>query len=564
MQAIHDLLEKIYGPRQGQIAFERLTRRIKSCGSQQTSPPQRFSQKDAVLITYGDSLRNNRQTPLQTLYAFARTRLKGCFSTIHFLPFFPYSSDDGFSVMDFFSINPNLGTWQDVACFSPDFNLMFDYVLNHVSSKSQWFTDYLAGHPDFSDLAIAVDPSLDLSLVTRPRALPLLTPYTKTDGEKVYLWTTFSADQIDLNYQSIDVFLHMVDVLLFYVQHGARWLRLDAVAYLWKEIGTPCIHHDKTHDMIRLLRKILDQVAPEVIIITETNVPHNENIRYFGNGLDEAQLVYNFTLPPLLLHTFTAGDASRFAQWAGKLKTPGDHATFFNFTASHDGIGVRPLEGILSHREINDLAQHVVNNGGQVSYRQNSDGSESPYELNITYVDALRRGDPLDARRFLASQAIQLALPGVPAVYIHSILGSRNWSEGVHQTGLARTINREKLEIETVEAQLEDQGSYRSKIFYPYCHMLQIRCAQAAFHPNAAFDVLSLDRRLFAIKRWCEDQTILALTNISLAEVNVPLKPEEGADPWLDLLTRQNVDAGDVVLQPYQTMWLVSGNDDKS
>jgi sucrose phosphorylase len=340
------------------------------------------------------------------------------------------------------------------------------------------------------------------------------------------------------------------------VEKGARLLRLDAVAYLWKKIGTWCIHLDHTHDMVRLLRKILDAAAPESIIITETNVPHDENISYFGNGFNEAQMVYNFTLAPLLLHTFLSEDAGEFSRWADSLTTPSDETTFFNFTASHDGIGVRPVEGILSEKQVERLIQTVQKNGGQVSYKQNPDGSRSPYELNITYVDALRRDDGMDAERFLASQSIQAALPGVPGIYIHSLLGSRNWLEGVTQTGRARTINRQKLQVQPVMDELQNWESFRSRVFHPYTHLLRVRRAQEAFHPNAAFKILRLDHRVVAIQRKSQHQRIFALVNISCETVTVSLALQSGTDRLNELLTGGQVSTDRIDLAPYQTVWL--------
>ena len=395
--------------------------------------------------------------------------------------------------MDFFAINPELGSWEDVQAIGNDFELMFDYVVNHFSSRSQWFANYLAENPGYEDFAIDVDPATDLSLVTRPRSLPLLSEYEKQNGRKVNLWTTFSADQIDFNFKSLDVLERMVEVLLFYVQNGAMILRQDAIAYLWKEIGTSCIHLPRTHDMVKLFRAILDLVAPDVMIITETNVPHDENISYFGNGRDEAQMVYNFTLPPLLFYSFVNENCKVLTDWAAGLHLESPNNTFFNFTASHDGIGVRPLEGILPPKELDKLADVVKANGGQISYKRNPDGSDSPYELNITYMDAiLASRDSENADRFLASQSIQYALPGVPATYIHSLLGSRNWTAGVQQTGRARTINREKLQIDQVLTELNDPASFRSRVFYPYLDLIKLRRAQKAFHPNAGFEILEI------------------------------------------------------------------------
>jgi sucrose phosphorylase len=553
-------LKKIYGEREGELACQRIMVLIEKFPAMKSKREGYFSQEDVVLITYGDTLNKEGEAPLVTLHNFANAYLKDAISAIHFLPFFPFSSDDGFSVMDFFAINPELGSWDDVVPIGSDFQLMFDYVVNHFSSKGQWFEKYLAGKEGYVDFAIEVDPSTDLSKVTRPRSLPLLSEYKKHDDSTVHLWTTFSADQIDFNFESLDVLVKMIEVLLFYVKQGATMLRLDAIAYLWKEIGSKCIHLAQTHDMVKLFRSILDLVAPDVIIITETNVPHDENISYFGNGRDEAQMVYNFTLPPLLFYSFVKEDATVLTNWAKGLQLESESNTFFNFTASHDGIGVRPLEGILPPKEIDGLVEVVKANGGQVSYKRNPDGSDSPYELNITYVDAIL-ADTQSAQtdRFLASQAIQYVLPGVPATYIHSLVGSRNWLEGVEQTGRARTINREKLDVVGVSSELDDADSFRSKIFFPYLNLIKIRKQQQAFHPNAGFEILEIDPRLFAIKRHSKDQTIYALTNMSPEDVTVSLSGSDVFDQMTDLVTGEKISTGSFSLKPYQYVWLSKG-----
>ncbi len=561
MGSVRYLLEKIYGAETGTMALARLAPLIENFPAGPGIKKEFFSQQDVVLITYGDTLNKPGQAPIATLHEFAVEYLKDAISTIHFLPFFPYSSDDGFSVMDFFAINPELGSWEDVNAIGDDFGLMFDYVVNHFSSRSRWFANYLADATGYEDFAIEVDPAADLSMVTRPRSSPLLSEYQKHDGKRVHLWTTFSADQIDFNFKSLDVLARMIEVLLFYVQNGAGILRLDAIAYLWKEIGTRCIHLTQTHDMVRLFRAILDIVAPDVMIITETNVPHDENISYFGGGRDEAQMVYNFTLPPLLFYSFVNENCKALTDWAAGLQLESPHNTFFNFTASHDGIGVRPLEGILPSKELDALIDVVQANGGRVSHKRNPDGSDSPYELNITYIDAiLASRDSANADRFLASQAIQYALPGVPATYIHSLLGSRNWTDGVNQTGRARTINREKLQADRVRSELNDPASFRSRIFYPYLNLIKVRRAQKAFHPRAEFKILELDPKVFAIKRYCKDQTILALTNIASTEITVALEGTEISDRMTDLISGKRAEPKAFALKPYQFVWLTNND----
>jgi len=558
IDTIDRILKRLYGQKDGSLAYDRILGLMERFPASKKHGKGYFSQEDVVLITYGDTLHKEEELPLVTFHEFARNYFKGVFSTIHFLPFFPYSSDDGFSVKDFFSINPELGSWRDVSEISRDFRLMFDLVLNHASAKGKWFENYLAGDPGYENLAIEVDPSVDLTSVVRPRSLPLLTRVTKNSGEIVHVWTTFSDDQIDLNYKSIDVLEKMVEVLLFYVKQGATILRLDAIAYLWKEIGTSCIHLSQVHDVVILFRKILDRISPDVMIVTETNVPHDENISYFGDGQNEAQMVYNFTLPPLLVHTFASEDSTVLSRWAKELQVASESNTFFNFTASHDGIGVRPLEGILEKVEIDRLIEMVQRNGGQVSYKKNSDGSESPYELNITYVDALLKqyDDPYHSQRFLAAQAIQFVLPGVPATYIHSIMGSRNWKEGVRQTGRARTINREKLQIDTVSTQLKNPETFRSRIFFSYIELIKIRKKQPAFHPNASFEILGLDHKIFAIARYCQDQTIYAVTNISSKSAAASLSEYGAPTHMKDLISEKTFSTSEMRLNPYQFVWL--------
>lgn len=557
MQKIRHCLEAVYGAEKGRKAFERLIPLLAHFPVQPRRRPSLFAEDDIVLITYGDIFVEPNQPPLKTLAGFAGRYLKDVFSCIHILPFFPYSSDDGFSVIQFFKVDPELGDWPDIEAIGKDFDLMFDLVVNHFSSKSDWFSNYLAGASGFSDFAITVDPSQDLSRVTRPRALPLLTPFTKRDGETVHVWTTFSADQIDFNYKSLDVLEKVVEVLLFYIRRGARILRLDAIAYLWKEIGTDCIHLPQTHDMVKLFRAILEKTAPDTLLLTETNVPHAENIRYFGDGHNEAHMVYNFTLPPLLLHTFVKEDTRVLAEWAETLRLESDGNVFFNFTASHDGIGVRPLEGILKKAEIEQLAHLAEKLQGKVSYRNNPDGSRSPYEFNVTYVDAiLGSSSSRQAEKFLASQAIQYALPGVPATYIHSLLGSRNDLAGVLRTGQPRSINREKLRLSKILDELKNPQSFRSNIFYPYLKMIQVRRCQEAFHPKADFSLLPTDPRVFGIQRIGRSQTITCLTNVSGEKAPCKLLPECDKQNVVDLITERPIPAGNFFLAPYETVWL--------
>ena len=526
---------------------------------------QLLTQRDAILITYGDQFQQPGQRPLHTLGQFLDRHLGDVLDGVHILPFFPYSSDDGFSVIDYKQVDPALGDWEDIVRLEArGYRLMFDAVINHISRHSRWFQGFLRGEEPYRDYFIVVEPDTDLSQVVRPRALPLLTPVETAEGLK-YVWTTFSDDQIDLNYANPRVALEIIDVLLFYAEKGAQIIRLDAIAYLWKTIGTSCIHLPQTHAMVKLWRAIFDAVAPDTLLITETNVPHQENISYFGDYLpetgktDEAQLVYNFTLAPLTLHAFLSGEAERLSRWAATLSAP-PGATFFNFIASHDGIGVRPAEGILTPAEMQALVERTLAHGGQVGYKANPDGSRSVYELNITLYDFLNppdRPDPaVDVKRFLASQSILLSLAGAPGIYVHSLFGSRNCHACYEQTGRARSLNREKFELAHIEALLADDRSHQSRVFAGYRRMLAVRRAHPAFHPFSRQTILNLHPAVFAVLRQTSDGTerILCLTNVSAQPQSLTLP----AGRWRDLLGRDDDLAGEITVPGYSAMWLLA------
>lgn len=480
-----------------------------------------LTERDALVITYADQVREPGRPPLQTLADFAAQHLTGRVSGLHLLPFYPSSSDDGFTVKDFFAVDETLGGWEDIRRLAGHFDLMFDAVFNHVSAQGEWFQGFLRGDPRFRDFFITVGGNPDLSQVVRPRALPLLTQFETASGP-ARIWTTFSADQVDLNYKNPDVLLAVLDALLFYIAHGARFIRLDAVAFLWKEIGTSCLHRPQTHQLVQLLRAVVEACAPGVRLITETNVPHADNISYFGNGENEAHLVYNFALPPLVLHALATGNAEKLTRWAQEGTLPSDQAHFFNFLASHDGIGLNPARGILSPQEIDALVARAQAHGGFVSWKHNPDGSQSPYELNITYFDAL--SDPAAVEppetavsRFLLAHAIMFSLRGLPGIYSHSLFGSRNDRAGAEASGIPRRINRQRLDRAALESELSHPHSVRSRVFAGFCRLLEKRRAHAAFAPASRQRVLANDPRLFGVLRETPDgrDRVLCLHNVS-------------------------------------------------
>lgn len=554
-------LTALYGAERAPVVLERLLTLI---GTAAPQPRTKLSltERDAILITYGDQVSAPNENPLKTLKSLLGRTIQNHINTVHILPFYPFSSDDGFSVIDYETVNPALGTWEDIRALRQDFRLMFDAVFNHISAQSAWFQAFLRGEAPYKDYFVVTDPKADLSLVRRPRALPLLTPFQTPAGEQ-YVWTTFSDDQIDLNVTNPDVLLDLVRILLFYVEQGADLIRLDAIGFLWKVIGTSSIHLPETHMVVQLMRDVLDMVAPQTLLVTETNVPHDENISYFGDGANEAQMVYQFSLPPLVLHTFRTGDTRALTRWAETIQRPSDQTTFFNFTASHDGIGVQPARGILREDEIDALVDLATAHRGFVSYKNNSDGTRSPYELNITYFDAITNPEvtaqnpAVAVRRFLCSQAIMLAFVGVPGIYFHSLFGSRNYPEGVEETGRFRSINRQKLNASALLHDLEDVNSLRSQVYNQYLHLLDIRTHEPAFHPLGGQTVLNLGAAVFGVERTSPDgqHRVLALHNVR-GEPLALILPKDGASGWHDLVADRHFTGSRLMLGPYQVAWL--------
>lgn len=550
MEEIKKIIKLLY-PETTSILVSEIEKMIAHYKNEITYTDFNLKENDVVLIAYADSFKDKDETNLQTLKKVGDIYLKDIVNTIHILPFYPFTSDDGFSVIDYKNVDSDFGDWDDIEALGKSFYLMFDAVINHISKSSDWFQGFLNENPEYENFFIEGNPEDDeLQKVVRPRALPLLHSYNK-NGKEVFVWTTFSEDQVDLNYKNEKVFLKVLDVLLFYISKGAKFIRLDAIAFMWKTIGTNCIHLEQTHQIIKLYRKIIELVAPQTVIITETNVPHDENISYFGNGDDEAHLVYNFTLPPLIAHSLHQQNTDSLHLWANSLELPSNKNCFFNFTASHDGTGLRPLQGIVSDNEINNLAKIAEEHGGFVSYKSNSDNTKSPYELNCNYMDLLtnpKLSDELRMQRFLLSQSVMIAIPGVPAVYYHSIFGSENYIQGVLDSGINRRINREKIVFPVLKETLKDKDSLRSKIYERYATMLKVRVSDQAFNPFGIAKYHN-ENDVFVIERVHENSTIYCAHNFTDKEKSIAHISQN----TIDLLSQEK---NSNHLKPYEFRWL--------
>lgn len=522
-----------------------------------------WSEADALVITYGNSITDGTHRPLDLLRAFLAGHLQGAVNGVHVLPFFPFSSDDGFAVTDYTEVDPALGDWGDIRRLGAQFSLMSDMVLNHVSAQGVWFAAYLRGERPYDRFFMEARPEDDLRAVVRPRTSPLLRAVDTAAGPR-HVWCTFSHDQVDLDFRNPEVLLEILRVLRLHIDQGVRIIRLDAVAFLWKQPGSPSIHLPQTHAVVKLMRALADFAAEKVILLTETNVPKAENLSYFGRR-DEAHMVYQFPLPPLVLHAMLSGTVRFLRKWLRSMPPAPLGCAYFNFSASHDGIGMRPVEGILSPEEIDAMIGAVMQAGGLVSMRSLPGGGEAPYELNCGYFDAMSRtfeGETAQKiARFLCAQSIVMALEGIPAFYIHSLLATPNDHAAVARRGINRAINRHQWDYAELQARLAEPESDQAQVLAELQRRLRLRARQPAFHPNATQMTLQLHDRLLAVWRQSLDrnQSIFALHNVSAEAVEIDayaLNLIDGED-WRDLLSGESVDPdGRIAMAPYQVRWV--------
>jgi sucrose phosphorylase len=566
-QRIGEHLSQLYPGNNTQSLTERLISEM-GMGRNLQAPRalhNNWDERNCIVITYGNTIKRTNEAPLLCLHRFLNSHLAGFIDTVHILPFFPFSSDDGFSVMNYLEVNPTLGNWKDIEAIGKDYKLMADLVINHMSSRSQWFDNFKKRVDPGKDYFVEGSPDEDYSAVVRPRNSPLLNEVMTDDGAR-YVWCTFSADQVDLNFKNPEVLVEFVRIIREYLNHGITIFRMDAVPFLWKDIRTSCVHLQQTHEIITLSRTLIEHHSPEAIIICENNVPNRENLTYFGNN-NEAHIIYNFSLPPLLLYTLLSGNSSHFETWMMSMPPAQYGTAYLNFIASHDGIGLRPLDGLLDDYERDRMVQTIQDFGGKVTYRRAREGHDKPYELNITLFDALKGTiesgeDDWGIERFICAHSIMLALEGIPAIYIQSLFGSRNDHKRLEHTGRARSINRHIWDETELENALTDSEQHHGKIFNELRRLIKIRRQQSAFHPNATQFTLHLGPSIIAVWRQSinRNQSVFCINNVTaepqsidLAELNLI-----STNSWHDLVSEVSYDdpSAQLGLQPYQTVWL--------
>ena len=539
-----------------------ITDLIEKFNKKKVSQKLLISEKTSMVICYGDSLlSNNQKYSLRNFKSFFDKKLNKYFNCIHFLPFYPSSSDSGFAVKDHYKIDKKFGNWNDISKFSKQNNIMADIVINHSSARGLWFRNFLKEQRPGKDYFIKINNKFDTSKVVRPRDHKLL-KQIDIFKKRTFIWRTFSNDQIDLNFKNPAVLLRFIKIMINLLNHGVKIFRLDAIAYLWKESGSKCINLKQTHEIIKLFRYISCLLKVQSIIVTETNLPEKENISYFGKNSDEANWIYNFTLPPLLIHALLFEKSHFLNKWSKKLPNNKPGNSYLNFIASHDGIGMRPVEGILNENDLNNFFKRLKKNGSKFSYRKIQNKFKKVYEANITIFNALKKSDfdqngNFFLERYITAHSIMISFDGVPAIYFNSLFGTSNDESKYIITGNKRDVNRYKWNKNILLSKLKNKKSKQSIFFKEITKLFEIKRRQKAFHPNAKRENIDLGSKIFCFKRVSIDgkQTIISISNLT-SRVQYP-KLGKKFNNWKDLINLNNLKKDNkLILQPFQTMWL--------
>ena len=534
---------------------------IKNFNKKNPKQKKNISEKTTLVICYGDSVYSEKKKSIKVFQTFFQKRLKSYFNTIHFLPFYPSSSDSGFAVKDHFKVENKLGSWSDIKSISRSNNVMADMVINHSSARGLWFKNFLKKKEPGKDFFLTVDSKFNISKVVRPRDHRLLKKI-KIFKRPEYLWRTFSPDQIDLNFKNPSVLIQFIKIMIHLINNGVTIFRLDAIAYLWKENRTKCINLKQTHQIIKLLRIIINLLNIQTTIITETNLPEKENLSYFGSN-DEANWIYNFSLPPLLIHAFLFENSSYLNKWSENLPNTKSGNSYLNFIASHDGIGIRPTEGLFNEKTLKNFLKRLKKNGSKFSFRKVQNKSKKVYEANITIFDALKKSDydkkgEFYLERYVSAHAIMVSFEGIPAIYFNSIFGTSNDETKFIITGNNRDVNRYKWNLKNITNKLKDNKTKQSIFYNKICNLLNIRRKQKAFHPNASRLNLDFGPKIYGFKRISKDkkQTIICITNLSsnIQKTKINLKNQKVKNLMNSEINFENKKF--LILKPFETVWL--------
>lgn len=572
-----------------------------------------LSQKDMALICYADHVVSTEFSPIQTLGKVLKEYgISDKLPITHILPFYPWDTDRGFSVKDYYSVNPGYGTWEDIKELGTYTKLMFDFVANHASIENPLvqkalISDHISPEDSeckeylpYKDFVISYTednkPSEeDLKQLSRPRNFPVLTKYrvVKNDenrkvailGEKKeeenvlgegYVWTTFSRAklddgseetcQIDINYNNPNVFVESVKILLFYVEQSAKLVRLDAIGYIWKKIGSSSLHEPECHKILEALGSVLRIAAPEVITISEVNEPQVNAFTYIGNKEHpEADLAYQFSHFPLAVHAVLTEQSNFYQEWLKTISVFGAHQ-FTTVLGSHDGIGMKPARGLLPEEELERLCKILVEeHQGKPNFAVLPGGKKIIYEVCATpwcIINNPHTNENFDTQlqRYLAVTAMGLCIPGIPAIYWNGLFGMKNY---LPEGGLDenRTVNREIFDYIALKDLLDNETSEIHRCFQAVKYLLATRAKEQAFHPHTKLTPVVNDSSQVVsclLDYAAENSQILAVTNVAKQQCKITLDSKDlpTNTSWIDLLSGNQYTIPNIELNAYQVCWL--------
>jgi glycosidase len=567
----------------------------------------KFSHKDIILNSYPDSIISESTSPLAALRKFGEEFLSNTINGIHILPFYPWDTDRGFSVLDYYEVDPRNGSWQDIRAIASTFDsLMIDVVINHASIDNSIVQQALLKQ-DYHNYVLTFDdqnkPSHDeLVKITRARPSPVLTRYALVkdsfDNDKAtlvhpeekgqgWVWTTFSRSntpdgnidtrQVDFNFKNSKVFIEFLKIILEYISHGARWIRLDAIGYLWKEIGTNCLHRPQTHVITQLYSEILALLESfSIVLIAEVNEPQEKALQYLGLTEEpESDMIYLFTHFPLAVHAILSGTAKYYMNWLPSL-IPAIGKLFVTVLGTHDGMGQKPIGDWLPSSEKEFLQTTLVNKHGALpNFAHLSGGQKIIYELCSTPWSFInpknsKHDRKIAIRRYSAVFTLGLMIKGVPSIYINGLLGIPNSEETLDEN---RTVNRQRLNESELLNILRDEANINSQILTELLRITEIRQNEPSFDLAGRFKPVTIHDSIVSIILSSNDQkdNLLAMVNVSNEIVNLKLdlknlggNKQRPEIHLVDILANEiiretsNISEISVMLEPYQARWIKS------
>ena len=483
---------------------------------------------EAQLITYADRLPGGTFRDLQHLL---EGRFAGAFGGVHVLPFFhPIDgADAGFDPIDHTQVDSRLGTWGDVAALATHTDVMADVIVNHVSRHSPQFQDYdLHGAASrYAGLFLTyrqVFPQgageSELAALHTPRPGLPFTQHEFPRGERVLLWTTFTSDQIDIDVQHPEGRRYLTAVLTRLHEAGIRAIRLDAVGYAIKKAGTSCFMIPETFAFIADFTAQARALGMDVLV--EVHAHYQAQI----DVARQVDWVYDFALPPLVLHTLYTRDVSRLMHWL-EIR-PRNAVTVLD---THDGIGVRDVDGdrrrkapgLLDRQHIDSLIETIhERSGGQSRHASGSAASNvDTSQINCTFYDALGQRDG----EYLIARAIQCFVPGVPQVYYVGLLAGANDVELLQRTGVGRDINRHYYAASELDAQV------KRPVVQSLLALLRLRNAHPAFQGTFHSAAPAADRMTLV---WTQGSALARLeVNLTDMHAVITCSPDgTGAPTW--------------------------------